>query len=197
MKRIAVLLSALVLAACASTPTHEASLDRIRNIVVIYAENHSFDNMYGMFPGADGIANASAVAKTQLDHDGKPLPHLPPVYKAGKPDESYPKDLPNGPFRIDEPPVSRTFSEIVPSPIHAYYQNIEQIDGGKNDRFVAMTTVGSWVMGYYDGSPMRVWKWAQRYTLADHFFMGAFGGSFLNHQWLICACTPEFRNAPE
>lgn len=30
---------------------------------------------------------------------------------------------------------------------------------------------------------------AQRYTLADNFFMGAFGGSFLNHQWLICACT--------
>jgi acid phosphatase len=27
--------------------------------------------------------------------------------------------------------------------------------------------------------------------------MGAYGGSFLNHQWLICACTPEFKNAPE
>ena len=29
------------------------------------------------------------------------------------------------------------------------------------------------------------------YTLADHFFMGAFGGSYLNHQWLVCACTPR------
>jgi acid phosphatase len=27
--------------------------------------------------------------------------------------------------------------------------------------------------------------------------MGAFGGSYLNHQWLICACTPRQDNAPE
>jgi phospholipase C len=27
--------------------------------------------------------------------------------------------------------------------------------------------------------------------------MGAFGGSFLNHQWLICACAPRFPEAPE
>jgi phospholipase C len=41
-----------------------------------------------------------------------------------------------------------------------------------------------------------VWQWARRYTLADNFFMGAFGGSYLNHQWLICACTPVFKDAP-
>jgi len=52
------------------------------------------------------------------------------------------------------------------------------------------------VMGYYDGSGMKVWQWARRYTLADNFFMGAFGGSYLNHQWLICACTPLFKDAP-
>jgi phospholipase C len=131
-----------------------------------------------------------------VDHDGKPLAHLPPVYTGGKPDPKYPANLPNGPFRIDQPPVSRTFGDIVPSPIHQYYQSIEQIDGGRNDRFVAMTTVGAWTMGYYDGSSMRVWSWARRYTLADHFFMGAFGGSFLNHQWLVCACTPVFQDAP-
>jgi phospholipase C len=26
--------------------------------------------------------------------------------------------------------------------------------------------------------------------------MGAFGGSYLNHLWLVCACTPRFENAP-
>jgi phospholipase C len=197
MKRFLPVLAALLAAGCVSTPQHDARLDRIGNIVVIYAENHSFDNMYGLFPGADGIAQATAAQKTQVDHDGTPLPHLPPVYTGGKPDAHYPRDLPNGPFRIDAPPVSRTFGDIVPSPIHAYYHNMEQIDGGKNDRFVAMSTVGAWVMGYYDGSSMRMWQWAQRYTLADHFFMGAFGGSFLNHQWLVCACTPVFRDAPE
>src|SRR4029077_3179136 len=74
--------------------------------------------------------------------------------------------------------------------------SIEQIDGGRNDKFVAMSNVGGWVMGHFDGSNMKLWQWAKDYTLADHFFMGAFGGSFLNHQWLVCACTPVFKDAP-
>jgi len=163
---------------------------------VIYAENHSFDNLYGMFPGANGVASASAEQATQLDHDGTPLPRLPPVYNAGKPDPRYPQGLPNGPFRIDAPPVNARMDQVVPSPIHNYFHNIEQINGGRNNKFVAMSTAGAWVMGYYDGSGMKVWQWARRYTLADNFFMGAFGGSYLNHQWLICACTPVFPDAP-
>jgi phospholipase C len=38
--------------------------------------------------------------------------------------------------------------------------------------------------------------WAKRFTLADHFFQAAFGGSFLNHQWLACACMPRYEDAP-
>jgi len=51
-------------------------------------------------------------------------------------------------------------------------------------------------MGYFDGSRMKLWKWAQDYTLADHFFMAAYGGSYLNHLWLVCACTPRYPDAP-
>ena len=186
-----------LLAGCAGQPQKRAALERIDTIVVIYAENHSFDNMYGMFPGANGVADASKESTLQRDHDGKPLATLPPVYTSGKPDAKYPtQGLPNGPFRIDAPPIGRHIDEVVPSPIHAFWHNQEQIDGGRNDKFVAMSTVGAWVMGYYDGSSQRMWQWAKRYTLADNFFMGAFGGSFLNHQWLICACTPVFRDAP-
>jgi phospholipase C len=36
-----------------------------------------------------------------------------------------------------------------------------------------------------------LWQWARAYTLADHFFMGAFGGSFLNHFYFVCACAPR------
>jgi phospholipase C len=189
---------AVLIAGCATQEAaRKSALDDVDTIVVIYAENHSFDNMYGMFPGANGVASAFPHATKQVDHDDTRLPHLPPVYTNGKPDPKYPNSMPNGPFRIDLPPIDRRFDEIVPSPIHNYYQNIEQINGGNNNKFVAMTTVGSWVMGYYDGSSLEVWKWAQRYTLADNFFMGAFGGSFLNHHWLICACTPVFMDAPE
>jgi acid phosphatase len=51
-------------------------------------------------------------------------------------------------------------------------------------------------MSYYDGSKLRMWQWAKDYTLADNFYMGAFGGSYLNHLWLVCACTPRDENAP-
>ena len=52
-------------------------------------------------------------------------------------------------------------------------------------------------MGYYDGHQLPLWQYAKKYTLADNFFQGAFGGSFLNHFWLACACTPRYENAPE
>jgi acid phosphatase len=193
--RVALVLASLLGAGCA---THDAAdrLSRIEHIVVIYAENRSFDHLYGFFPGAEGIANASAEQKTQLDHDGRPLPHLPPVYEHGHPSKRFTAKLPNGPFRIDAPPINGRMDEVLPSPIHAYFHNVEQINGGKNNLFVAMSTAGAWVMGYFDGSKMKLWQWAKEYTLADHFFMGAFGGSYLNHQWLICACTPMDTGAP-
>ena len=186
---------ALLVAGCSTTP---AGLQRIDTIVVIYAENRSFDHLYGLFPGAEGIAQASAAQKTQVDHDGRPLPHLPPTWDHGKPSARFATEkLANGPFRIDAPPINGRMDEVLPSPWHLYYQNREQIDGGRNDRFAAMSNVGGWVMGYFDGSQMRLWKWAREYTLADHFFMGAFGGSFLNHFWLVCACTPVDPGAPK
>ncbi|HTQ77918.1 MAG TPA: alkaline phosphatase family protein, partial [Burkholderiales bacterium] len=67
----------MLLQGCASAP---AGLDKIDTVVVIYAENRSFDHLFGLFPGAEGIAQAGAGAKTQLDHDGKPMPHLPPTW---------------------------------------------------------------------------------------------------------------------
>ena len=36
-------------------------------------------------------------------------------------------------------------------------------------------------MGHYDGSKLPLWPIARQYVLADNFFQGAFGGSFLNH----------------
>jgi phospholipase C len=179
-----------------TTPASAVDLSKIETIVVIYAENRSFDHLYGMFPGANGIANATPEQWTQRDHDGSGLPYLQVWSADGKPDPNMQR-LPNAPFRIDRPPVDKHADQVLISPIHAYYHSIEQIDGGKNDMFAAMSTAGGWVMGYFDGSNMKMWQWAKEYTLADNFFMGAFGGSFLNHQWLVCACTPVFKDAPD
>jgi phospholipase C len=180
----------------ASAEATALRMQRVKTVVVIYAENHSFDNLYGVFPGADGVANASPQSSTQLDHDGRPLAELIVFGSDGRPDARFPR-MPNGPFRIDAPPVGKRQDEIVPSPIHVFWHNKEQINGGANNMFAAMSTVGGWSMGYYDTRNLKLWKWAQEYTLADRFFMGAFGGSYLNHQYLVCACAPRHESAPE
>lgn len=172
-------------------------LDRIDHVVIIVAENRSFDHLFGAFPGAEGLAQARASWVPQVDHDGRPLPTLPPVFDDDTVVERFPRELPNAPFRIDAPPVGGHIDEVLPSPVHRFYQHREQIDDGRNDRFVASGDSGAWPMGHFDGATLRLWRWAREYTLADHFFMAAFGGSFLNHQWLICACTPRFDTAPQ
>ena len=186
----------LALAACAGQARADTALEKIKTVVVIYAENRSFDHLYGLFPGANGIGNATDEQKTQLDHDGQPLPELVTFGADGKPDPRLPR-MPNGPFQIDAPPVNGALDAVLLSPIHAFYHNQEQINGGRNNMFAAMSTVGGWTMGYFGGGKLRVVEWAKDYTLADNFFMGAFGGSFLNHQYLICACAPAFRDAPD
>ena len=61
----------------------------------------------------------------------------------------------------------------------------------------AVSNAGGFVMGYHDGQKMKLWEYAREFTLADNFFHAAFGGSFLNHFWTICACTPRFETAPQ
>src|SRR3954471_3110968 len=107
----ALIVAASFLATASCATRADGDLARIENIVVIYAENRSFDHLYGLFPGADGLAQATAEQKTQVDHDGKPLPQLPGTYdpvQKGKMREDLPTaGLPNGPFRIDAPPINR------------------------------------------------------------------------------------------
>jgi len=187
------------------------ALDKIKNVVVIYAENRGFDNLYGLYPGANGIPGvnpASSSAEPQKDFDGSILPALPPVWTgvtaAGQTTvvtQAQTVGMPNKPFRIDDPAgffntgISVPQSIITRDLVHRFYNNQMQIDGGKNDKFSAYSDAGGLSMGYYDGSKMALWKVAQQYTLADNFFMGAFGGSFLNHQYLVCACAPVYPNA--
>ena len=191
--------------ACASLAVgaRAASIDdtlaRIHHVVVIYGENRSFDNLYGLFPGAEGIEQASADARTQRDRDGSVLPMLPPVWNATGTDfdPRYGAKLPNAPFRIDGEPAHLPLSVPTRDLVHRYYQNIEQIDGGRNDRFAAVSDAGGLTMGYYDGSSMAMWQLAREFTLADHFFMGTFGGSFMNHVWLACGCVAQYPDAPD
>jgi acid phosphatase len=181
----------------------QGNLAKISNIVVIYAENRSFDNLYGAFPGADGLQNVTADLARQLDRDGKPLSELPPAWSGVTAKDVTPAiteeqsaHLPNGVFAIDDPkgfnlPISVATRDLW----HRFYQEQMQIDGGKNDKFVAWADSGGLVMGHYDGSKLPLWSIAQKYVLADNFFQAGFGGSFMNHFELICGCVPVYPDA--
>src|ERR1700704_70620 len=45
-------------------------LARVKHIVVIYEENHSFDNLYGGWEGVNGLSKATAAQKTQVNQSG-------------------------------------------------------------------------------------------------------------------------------
>jgi len=192
-------IAALLMALAALLPTTgrtEEGLDRVEHIVVIYLENRSFDSLFGLFPDANGLA-AAQNAPPQIDEYGRPYKTLPGVMNVGhKPatlDQRFPTDLPNSPFDIARYAKP---DEKHPDLTHRFFIHQMQIDGGRNDRFAQLSSAGGLTMGHYDLSGTALWNYAREFTLADNFFQGAFGGSFLNHQWLICACTPVFKDAP-
>lgn len=178
-------------------------LDPIKHIIVIFLENHSFDNLFGTFPGANGL---KYLEFAQTQEDGRPYATLPPVISHNKadkrfpPNDYFPDGLPNSPFPITDcfpAKICPAYNDPVPDPLHRFYQTQQQINGGKMDKFVQYTNVGALVMGYYEAKDKPLWQYAKKYTLADNFFTAAFGGSLLNHFWLVCGCTPHYKNAPD
>lgn len=194
------LLALMVAAAIGFVPVAAAprkSLDRIKHVIVIYYENWSFDGLFGSFPGANGIANAGATVN-QVTKDGVPYTTLPQPFLNGQPDPRFPPNLPVRPFDLAPfvPPDQQTNS-----PVHLFYQEQYQINGGLMNKFVAWNDAGGdhggLALSYYDATEMPLGQLAQQYTLCDNFFHSAFGGSWLNHMWLVSARTPYWPDAPQ
>jgi acid phosphatase len=220
---------AAVLAACAHTDsaytdsadnaaTHDAVTQALRSkvdtIVVIYAENRAFDNLYGNFPGAHGLAEVVdangrllAAYVPQIDRDGSVLPVLPPTWGGVTASGITPvvtqgqsTGLANAPFSIEHAFTAQSGAVLSTSTVtrdlaHRFFEHQMQIDGGRNDGYAAWSDAGGLAMGHYDYSESALYGLAKEFVLADNFFQGAFGGSFLNHQYLICACAPVYPDA--
>jgi len=200
----------------AGDPVTSGLRSKITTIVVIYAENRAFDNLYGNFPGAVGLADVVDAAGhplpgyvPQVDRNGSVLPSLPQSW-GGVTASGYTPvitqaqsaGLPNAPFAIErafttQSGVVLTASAVTRDLYHRFFEHQMQIDNGSNDAYAAWSDAGGLSMGHYDTSRSALYALARRYVLADHFFQGAFGGSFLNHQYLICACAPEYPNADQ
>ena len=220
-------------------------LQRIDHIVVIYEENHSFDNLYGGWEGVNGVSNADPAHTIQVDQFGNPYSCLfqndanltsPPsstVCSGVTPrGVAFNSHFRNAPFTIDDyikpdfitcPPTTNAFAfpngilnpGINPATgsrfarpggctrdiVHKFYQEIYQLNGGAQNRYATGSDAGGLVMGVYDTRQLPIYRYLHggghpHYAIADNFFQAAFGGSFLNHQWLIAAATPVYPGAP-
>ena len=202
----------------AGVQAKENPLASFSHIVVIYEENHSFDNLYGGWEGVNGRANATATQSTQLKQGGvTPYACLP------QNDVNLPACIaPNAPFSIEAyiPATLRTCPQpgafflhgTTPSPanlpggctediVHRFYQEQYQLNHGAQNLYTTGSDAIGLTQGFYDTTQLPIYKYlhgddAPKYAIADDFFQGSFGGSFLNHQFLIAAAAPTFANAP-
>ena len=200
----------------AARPAPATSLDaklkqHVKNVVVIYLENRSFNNLFANFPGtAAPLSEVPPAAAAQKDRDGSVLPTLPKIWgglvpsrqNIGGKDYLITEDqihgLPNAPFKLSDAEGKPLPEGLVTRDLwHLFYQNQMQINGGRNDGFAAWGDTGGMVMGYYGETSknLGLWQIAREFTLCDNFFMGAFGGSYLNHQFLISARVPVYPDA--
>ena len=210
------------------------ALSRIKHIVVIYEENHSFDNLYGGWEGVNGLSNADAARTNQIAQNGLlytcllqndvnlTSPPLPADCTDTSTGTAFSSHFPNAPFSIEAyiPASAQTCPQpgvfapngLTPSPgnlpggctrdiVHRFYQEQYQLHGGKQDLYVTGSDAVGLTMGYYDTTQLPIYKYLHSrghpdYVIADNFFQAAFGGSFLNHQWLIAAATPSWTGMP-
>ncbi|HEY2218716.1 MAG TPA: alkaline phosphatase family protein [Gaiellaceae bacterium] len=222
-------------AAGANPRSDAAHLAQIDHIVVIYEENHSFDNLFGGWEGVNGLANADAAHTTQVSQAGLPYtcleqddvnltsPPLQATCSEVAPLPVFQSAFKNAPFTIEDfikptdvtCPKPTVFGPANGLPkndpnalpggctrdlVHRYYQEQYQLNGGAQNRYVTGSDAIGLTMGHYDTTALPLYAYLHEkghpdYAIADNFFQGAFGGSFLNHQWLVAAATPVWANA--
>lgn len=187
----------------------DTRLGKIDHIVVIYQENHSFDNLYGGWEHVDGLAAADPAHTTQIDQAGNPYACLP------QNDVNIaPACPPNAPFSIEQliPPSATTCPRGVKAGtglaggctrdlVHRFYQEQYQLNGGAQNRYTTGSDAMGLTQGVYDTHSLPIYRYLHEpshphYAISDRFFQAAFGGSFLNHQWLIAAATPTWPGGP-
>jgi acid phosphatase len=240
MVRRVLVLTLLILVALAMIPVGAASasgagsdrLSRIKHIVVIYQENHSFDNLYGRWEGVNGLRHAPRARTIQVNQAGVPYECLlqddvnltsPPLSVRCTDTTTgteFTSHFRNRPFTIDDyiPPSATTCPPpgvFAPNGIpngqglpggctrdlvHRFYQEQYQLNDGRQNRYTTGSDAVGLTQGVYDTRALPIYRYLHgrghpRYAIADNFFQAAFGGSFLNHQWLIAASNPVWTGA--
>jgi acid phosphatase len=213
---------------------HGDGLKKVDRVVVIYQENHSFDNLYGGWESVNGVDDADAAHTTQVNQAGTPYtcllqvdvnltsPPLPATCHDETTEKPFDSAFANEPFTIDDfiaptdttcpPPGASAPNGTLKGTglpggctrdlVHRFYQEQYQLNDGAQNRYVTGSDAVGLAMGVQDTRQLPIYRYLHspghpRYAIADNFFQSAFGGSFLNHQWLVAAATPTFLGAPD
>jgi phospholipase C len=150
---------ALGLAPAAAAQAAPAPRTPIRHVISVMQQDHSFDNYFGTYPGADGVPRGACMPR-----------------ELGRRERGCVR-----PFHIG----NRAIEALGDSPLLARAQR----DGGALDGFMnALRTRHGrdqpLVMGHYDDREIPFyWNLADRYVLFDRFFSSATGGTLTNHMF--------------
>lgn len=77
---VVVLIALLVLVSGFITPIHQSnaeSMSKIQHLIFIVQENHSFDNYFGTYPGANGLLSNTSIP---LDTNDTSLGYIQPYH---------------------------------------------------------------------------------------------------------------------
>jgi phospholipase C len=164
------LTGAALLASAAPASAAPRPATPIRHFVVLMQENHSFDNYFGTYPGADGIPRGACMPLRPSRPAG---PCVRPFRLGGRAGSDLPHDA--GTHRA-------------------------QARGGQMNGFISGASRGrqrpdATVMGHYDGRDLPFyWNVAADYVLFDRWFASSRGGSVPNRlSWV--AGAPRARAA--
>lgn len=175
------------------------SPSKIQHLIFIVQENHSFDNYFGTYPGANGVPLSLTVP---IDPNQTSLGYVKPFHlSVSQPVMIVGDELPPGvadpdelqassstaPFHLDNESIGRDLS-------HAWTVAHKAYDNGKMDGFVSAE--GSILtMGYYDRTDIPYyWNYANQYVLDDNFFSSLMGPSFPNHLYIASGTSGPVTN---
>jgi phospholipase C len=165
---VVLLVAALAPTARAQVTDHgpaaeEQTKTPIKHVVVLMQENHSFDNYFGTYPGADGVPEGTCMP---YDSEDPSKGCVKPFHLAGR---------------------------AVEDMIHTKIAFDLQLNEGAMDGFVEATQElnpaappNKNTMGYYDDRDLPFyWNVADNFVLFDRFFTSSRGGSVSNHLFWV------------
>ncbi len=158
------LTTALSTGVVAAESDNAATRTPIKHLVVIFQENHSFDNYFATYPNA---ANPPGEPEFVAEEDTPTVNGLTGGLLTNHPNVANPR-------RLD-----RIAGDLVTcSNDHDYTDEQKAVDRGLMDNFNLLSCTDNLALDYYDGNTVTaLWNYAQHFALNDNSFGTTFGPS--------------------